>query len=135
MCLSIGLHNPKMFAFKAALAAAALAAAAARPLSDAEMRSFYGYSYGAGPTRALRTPINADDTLRSAANKTGVWIGCAANYRDMTRADTTYRTLALAQFDLVTAENEVRLTECLRASESESLWSGLSMRIVRCRYA
>ena len=64
-------------------AAACIALAHAKLLSDAELTALYGYKYMAGPTRELLPPLDANETLKSAAARTGVHIGAAINTNGM----------------------------------------------------
>ena len=64
----------------------------------------------AGPTRKLLPPLDANETLKSAAARSGVYIGAAINYNGMTGGHgPNYPAIALSQFDLHTAENECKV--------------------------
>jgi endo-1,4-beta-xylanase len=109
---AFSLQNYNMAPTKLFLCAAALAAAVqARPLSDAEMTAFYGYKYRAGPTRLIAPPLDANETLKSAAKRAGIYIAAAVNYDGMTGSSQgpQYPVIALTQFDGFTAENECKV--------------------------
>ena len=93
------------------IAAAWLSSAQARPLSDAELTTFYGYKYMAGPTRALPAPLNAAQSLKDAAAAAGIYVGAAINYGGMSegKQGAQYPAVALSQFNLFTAENECKV--------------------------
>ena len=82
----------------------------ARPLTQAERTSFYGYAPVLGPSRPLPTVLDANESLKSAAARAGIFIGAAVNYGGLTGATQgpLYPITALSQFSLFTAENEVR---------------------------
>jgi hypothetical protein len=96
----------------AVLAAALLVApAAARPLSGAELTALYGYARMDEPTRSVPPPLDANETLKSAAVRAGVHVGAAINYAGMAQGahGAQYPAVALSQFDLFTAENECKV--------------------------
>jgi hypothetical protein len=95
-----------------ALGAALLVApAVARPLTDAELTALYGYARMDGPTRVVPPPLDANETLKSAAARAGVHIGAAINYAGMAQGahGAQYPVIALSQLDLFTAENECKV--------------------------
>lgn len=95
-----------------ALAASQLASANARPLSDVELKEFYGYKYVDGPSRKLPVPLDATETLKSAAERAGIYVAAAINYNGMTGGiGPEYPAIALSQFSGFTAENECKVSE------------------------
>lgn len=93
------------------IASASASLALARPLTDVELRSFYGYSPAAKPSRPLPQPIDAGQSLKDAAKSAGIYIGAAINYGGMHDGSqgAAYPATALSQFDLFTAENECKV--------------------------
>lgn len=81
-----------------ALIAAACTTTHGRQLSDAELTALYGYKYMPGPTRALLPPLDANETLKSAAARAGVFIGAAINNNGMSGGHgPNYPAIALSQ--------------------------------------
>ena len=99
----------KLVALSSALAS--LQYALGRPLSDEELTYFYGYDYMAAPTRSLPQPFDASESLKQAAQKAGIYVGAAINYRGMHDGGdgAQYPSIALSQFDIFTAENECKV--------------------------
>lgn len=98
-----------MVSGKLLIASAAVLAgvSCARPLSDAELTHFYGYKHMAGPTRVIPPPLDANETLRAAAKRAGIYVAAAVNYGGMASGSQgpQYPVVALTQFDGFTAES------------------------------
>lgn len=89
------------------LAVAATVASAAH-LDLADMIRLYGRKVHTGGPVQLRTPKNVNETLRQAAAGK-VYIGAEVCYQCLQNGtDTKYNDTAIAQFSLMTAENQCK---------------------------
>jgi hypothetical protein len=97
-----------------ALGLGLIAAAHARPLTFSEQLAFYGPSPVTAP-RPLPTVLDANETLKAAAERAGIFIGAAINYAGMNQNSQgpNYPAIALQQFSIFTAENEVRVSQAV----------------------